>query len=154
MHIGSKLAAARKAQNLTQEQLAERLGVSRQAVSRWESNTSYPETDKIVRMARILGVSCDYLLREDITEDTASPLPPEPATRLLRQAVGRRVKLDFYELEYAFLDMDNCVIRSLDGMWAEVEINKAKKETVSKLIPISAIQSITFLPEKQDGKEG
>ena len=154
MHIGSKLAAARKAQNLTQEQLAERLGVSRQAVSRWESNTSYPETDKIVRMARILGVSCDYLLREDITEDTASPLPPEPATRLLRQAVGRRVKLDFYELEYAFLDMDNCVIRSLDGMWAEVEINKAKKETVSKLIPISAIQSIPFLPEKQDGKEG
>ena len=93
-------------------------------------------------------------MREDITEDTTSPPPPDPATRLLRQAVGRRVKLDFYEMEYAFLDMDDCVIRSLDGMWAEVEIHKPKKDAVSHLIPISSIQSITFLPEKQDGKEG
>ena len=63
MSIGNKLAEARKAANLTQEQLAERLGVTRQAVSRWESDAAYPETDKIVRMARLLNVSCDYLLR-------------------------------------------------------------------------------------------
>ena len=51
MSMGSKLAEARRKNNLTQEQLAEQLGVSRQAVSRWESDTAYPETDKIVRMA-------------------------------------------------------------------------------------------------------
>ena len=65
MSLGSKLAEERRKNNLTQEQLAERLGVSRQAVSRWESDAAYPETDKIVRMAALLGVSCDYLLRED-----------------------------------------------------------------------------------------
>lgn len=59
MSMGSKLAQARKQANLTQEQLAERLGVTRQAVSRWESDTAYPETDKIVRMAQILNVSCE-----------------------------------------------------------------------------------------------
>ena len=64
MSMGSKLAEARRKNNLTQEQLAERLGVTRQAVSRWESDTAYPETDKIVRMSRLLGVSCDWLLQD------------------------------------------------------------------------------------------
>ena len=62
MSIGSKLAQARKAANLTQEQLAERLGVTRQAVSRWESDAAYPETDKIVRMARLLDVDEEWVL--------------------------------------------------------------------------------------------
>ena len=64
MSMGSKLAEARRKNNLTQEQLAEQLGVSRQAVSRWESDTAYPETDKIVRMAELFHVSCDWLLRD------------------------------------------------------------------------------------------
>lgn len=76
MSIGSKLAQARKAANLTQEQLAERLGVTRQAVSRWESDAAYPETDKIVRMARLLNVSCDYLLRDDIAVGIQRPRLP------------------------------------------------------------------------------
>lgn len=50
MSLGNKLAEARRAKNLTQEQLAEKLDVTRQAVSRWESDAAYPETDKIVRM--------------------------------------------------------------------------------------------------------
>ena len=85
MSIGNKLAEARKKQNLTQEQLAERLGVTRQAVSRWESGAAYPETDKIVRMARLLNVSCDYLLRDDIglgdTEDPVTQLVPLSSIR-------------------------------------------------------------------------
>lgn len=64
MSMGSKLAQARRKNNLTQEELAEKLGVTRQAVSRWESNAAYPETDKIVRLSQLLGVSCDWLLQE------------------------------------------------------------------------------------------
>ena len=75
MSLGNKLAQTRKKQNLTQEQLAERLGVTRQAVSRWESDAAYPETDKIVRMAQILEVSCDYLLQDGVDERD-SPLSP------------------------------------------------------------------------------
>ena len=74
MSMGSKLAEARRKNNLTQEQLAERLGVTRQAVSRWESDTAYPETDKIVRMSRLLGVSCDWLLQDG--EEAPAPPPP------------------------------------------------------------------------------
>ena len=79
MSIGSKLARSRKAANLTQEQLAERLGVTRQAVSRWESDAAYPETDKIVRMARLLNVSCDTICSGTISTREA----PRPRLRTL-----------------------------------------------------------------------
>ena len=156
MSIGSKLAQARKAANLTQEQLAERLGVTRQAVSRWESDAAYPETDNIVRTAQILEVSCDYLLRDDVAEGDAEAPPPDPVSRLLKQAVGRRVRLLFYEgeggifSENGLLSMgDWCTILSFDGAWANVELVKAKKGTrTTHLVPLSSIRSITFLKEE------
>ena len=157
MSIGSKLAQARKAANLTQEQLAERLGVTRQAVSRWESDAAYPETDKIIRMARLLNVSCDYLLRDDIAVgDTEAP-PPDPVTRLLKQAVGRKVRLAFYEGEGGIFSEngllssgDWCTILGFDGVWANVEYVKAKKDAkTTHLVPLSSIRSITFLKEGQ-----
>lgn len=65
MKIGEKIAKARKATNLTQDQLAELLEVTRQTISKWESDLAFPETAKIAKLAEILKVSCDYLLRED-----------------------------------------------------------------------------------------
>ena len=69
MNTGDKIAKARRAQNLTQEQLADMLNVSRQAVSRWESGLAYPETDNLVRLSEILNVNCDYLLKDGVNED-------------------------------------------------------------------------------------
>lgn len=68
MKIGTKIADARKKQNLTQEQLAELMGVTRQSISRWESNAAYPEIEKIVHLVEILKINCDYLLRDDYNE--------------------------------------------------------------------------------------
>ncbi len=157
MSMGSKLAQARKKANLTQEQLAERLGVTRQAVSRWESDTAYPETDKIVRMAQILNVSCDYLLRDAETEEKGAA-PASPVTRLLRDAAGRRVKLSLYEGGDEIFSgkglvatYDWCTILDFDDGWANVEFVKEKKDQrETRLIPLSDILAITFLK----GKEG
>mgnify|MGYP000241457149 FL=1 len=63
MHIGERIQKLRKDAGLSQEQLGERLGVSRQAVSKWETGESLPELDKIVQMAEIFGVTTDELLR-------------------------------------------------------------------------------------------
>jgi transcriptional regulator with XRE-family HTH domain len=63
--IGEKIAKARKDINLTQDQLAELLEVTRQTISKWESDLTFPETAKIARLAEVLKVSCDYLLRDD-----------------------------------------------------------------------------------------
>ena len=156
MSIGSKLAQARKAANLTQEQLAERLGVTRQAVSRWESDAAYPETDNIVRTAQILEVSCDYLLRDDVAAGDAEAPPPDPVSRLLKQAVGRRVRLYFYDNAGGVFSesgmpsgSDRCTILGFDGAWANVELVKAKKGTsTTHLVPLSSIRSITLLKEE------
>lgn len=68
MTLGEKLAKARREKNITQEQLADNLGVSRQSISKWESDVVYPETDKLIRMSELFDCSLDYLLKENITE--------------------------------------------------------------------------------------
>ena len=68
MTLGEKISKLRKEYNYTQEQLAEVLGVSRQSISKWESDTAYPETDKLIKMGKLFECSMDYLLNEDVTE--------------------------------------------------------------------------------------
>lgn len=65
MKTGEKIARARKDINLTQDQLAELLEVTRQTISKWESDLTFPETAKIAKLSKVLNVSCDYLLKED-----------------------------------------------------------------------------------------
>lgn len=62
MRFCEKLAIQRKKNNLSQEQFADTLGVSRQAVSKWESGTSYPDMDKIIKMTKILNCTLEDLL--------------------------------------------------------------------------------------------
>ena len=62
MSFGEKLAKLRKEQGLSQEDLANELNVSRQAVSKWESNSSYPETEKIVAICKLFNSSMDELI--------------------------------------------------------------------------------------------
>lgn len=65
MTIGEKISNNRKALGYTQETLAEKLNVSRQSVSRWESNLAYPETDKLIVLSKLFNTSIDYLLNDD-----------------------------------------------------------------------------------------
>lgn len=65
MQLAEKIFNERKRLGWSQEQLAEHMEVSRQAVSKWESGQSLPDLDKLVLMSQIFGVSTDYLLKED-----------------------------------------------------------------------------------------
>lgn len=62
MTFGEKLRSARKSAGLTQEQLAERLIVSRQAITKWESDKGLPDIENLKQLSSFLGVSIDYLL--------------------------------------------------------------------------------------------
>lgn len=68
MTIGEKISKLRKDQNLTQEQFAEILKVSRQAVSKWERDEAYPDTEKLIRIGKIFDCSLDYLLKDEIEQ--------------------------------------------------------------------------------------
>lgn len=68
MNFCNNLQKLRKNKNISQEQLAEELGVSRQAVSKWESGASYPEMDKLVLLCKIFNCNLDDLINKDITQ--------------------------------------------------------------------------------------
>jgi len=63
--LSEKLYKLRKNSGLSQEQLAEKLNVSRQAISKWESGTAVPESEKLVTISNYFGVSVDYLLKDE-----------------------------------------------------------------------------------------
>jgi len=64
MSFGENLKNVRKQRGVTQEELAEILGVSRQAISKWESDGGYPETEKLLVISKTLNISIDYLLND------------------------------------------------------------------------------------------
>lgn len=78
MKLNEKIYQHRKRMGLSQEELAEKLGVSRQAVSKWELGTSVPELDSVVLLARIFGVTTDSLL---IGEEEHVQAPPPAQSR-------------------------------------------------------------------------
>ncbi len=68
MNLSDNLKKIRKDNNLSQEDLAEKLGVSRQSVSKWESGLAYPEMDKVLELCKIFNLNIDDLLNQDIKE--------------------------------------------------------------------------------------
>lgn len=66
MNFAEKILNLRTEYGYSQETLAEKLNVSRQAVSKWESGTTLPETDKVIALSNFFGVSTDYLLKDNI----------------------------------------------------------------------------------------
>ncbi len=79
MTLGDKLVKLRRENHFTQEQLAELLGVSRQAISKWESDAAYPETEKLIRLGRLYHCSMDYLLLDEIKESNPKETPAPQA---------------------------------------------------------------------------
>ena len=63
MTFGEKLFKLRKEKGLSQEQLAEQMNTTRQAVSKWENDQGFPETEKLMMLGNIFSVSIDYLLK-------------------------------------------------------------------------------------------
>ena len=80
MTLSEKLVRLRKKSGRSQEEFAEKLDVSRQAVSKWESGQSLPEVDKILQISALYGVTTDYLLKDEMGEEPApSAEAEEPA---------------------------------------------------------------------------
>lgn len=75
--FAERLYTLRREKGLSQEQLAEKLNVSRQAVSKWESGTSLPESDKLLAIADFFGVSMDELVRGKTEETPAAVSAPD-----------------------------------------------------------------------------
>ena len=74
MNIGERITALRKEKGISQTELAKRMSVSRQAVSKWEQGSSSPDTERLIQLAEILGTEVEYL---------ATGVHPEPGSVVL-----------------------------------------------------------------------
>lgn len=77
MRLSEKIMDLRKRSGWSQEELAEKLGISRQSVSKWETGESVPDIDKIIRMSELWDVSTDYLLKENVLHDSKNSRPED-----------------------------------------------------------------------------
>lgn len=78
MILAEKIALLRRQNGWSQEELADQLNVSRQAVSKWEGGMSIPDLDKILKLSALFEVSTDYLLKDELEQpDATAPLPKE-----------------------------------------------------------------------------
>ena len=85
MILADKIIENRKKNGWSQEELANRLGVSRQSVSKWESAQAVPDLKKILQLAEVFGVTTDYLIKDEIEETQA--LEPAPVDKGLEETV-------------------------------------------------------------------
>lgn len=131
MTFGEKLQKLRKARNLSQEELAAKLSVARQTISKWELDQSTPELGLLAQISDIFGVTTDYLIKETVGE-AAEPavgkqMTKKPSARLtlrLMLGVGGIGTLIFYILSKVFpweCHEDDRVIRGLAGYLAGTE---------------------------------
>ena len=74
MTFPEKIINLRKAHGWSQEDFAEKLNVSRQAISRWENDSAYPDAWNILQISKLFGVTTDYLLNDDYTSDKDIPV--------------------------------------------------------------------------------
>ena len=105
MGFSKNLRSIRKDKNLSQEQLAELLNISRQSVSKWEQNEGYPEAEKLIQMARVLDVSLDSLLLDRqmvINNDNDAPLErvaTSPDKKLFIKSMDGKTATSYYKFE-------------------------------------------------------
>ena len=82
MKLYEKIIKLRKSNGWSQEELAEKLDLSRQAISRWENETALPDANNILQLSKIFGVTSDYLLNEDYSDDGDIPCVKEAKKEL------------------------------------------------------------------------
>ena len=105
MNVADRIQNLRKTKGISQEQLADAIGVSRQAVSKWESEQTTPDIDKIILMSEYFDVTTDYLLKgiESTGEIEHKTVGDVIDQKILTETNGERVKKILKYLFYVFL---------------------------------------------------
>lgn len=125
MGFSDNLRSIRKEKNLSQEQLAELLNISRQSISKWELDEGYPETEKLVQIAKILDVSLDFMLLDrQVISDNESDAPLQhvaasPDRKLFIQTFDKSTAAGFYKFliqknHFALKGQPECALFGVD----------------------------------------
>ena len=112
-NFAKNLKKIRKDHNLSQEQLAEELGVSRQAISKWESSVAYPEMDKIITICKKYDVNIDDLLHRDITDAKNEKETVAKYNKLVNDVLNNITNSVDMFIRMSFTNKVKCVLENL-----------------------------------------
>ena len=150
--LGEKLAALRKRSGYSQQELAEKLSVTRQTISNWECGQGAPALDKAVELAKIYQISLDDLAGEQV--EVVVKEKRESQARVLKRLVGKYVKIEASDAALLIEQQGKVKVLEVSKDWIRVEYTRlkegsfTKKETVVKLIDINAVEG--FEIEEED----
>ena len=120
MTMGEKIQDLRRRSGMSQDALAEQLGVSRQAVSKWERDEAVPEADKIVSLAKAFHVSTDYLLMDEPAPQVSPVQPQFNSTNTILRRLERFVRRHGYKGGFALSGIGALVCAVSQGLRAVV----------------------------------
>lgn len=127
IEIANRLVNLRKSNNLSQEALAEKLGISRQAVSKWERAEASPDTDNLILLARLYGVSLDELLKTD----DEIPRPEQEKAEDGQESHGNEEAAKGGDEEYVHVGFRGVHVKDKNGEvhvgWDGVHVDDRKK---------------------------
>lgn len=103
MNLSEKIVILRKSNGWSQEDLAEKINVSRQAISRWEGGTAQPDASNILQLSRLFGVTTDYLLNDEFSSDDDLPKVKEVRNNNLSQFMVYLITLEVMDLILQFM---------------------------------------------------
>ena len=105
MKLSDKIVRLRKSNGMSQEELADKLGVSRQAISRWEMGTAMPDATNILQLSRLFQVTTDYLLNDEYQSDNDLPKVKEVKTDGVHQIMIFLLTLEVMVLIIQFMSV-------------------------------------------------
>ena len=144
MVIGEKITELRKKYNYTQENLAERIGVTRQTLSNWESNITSPDLNQASLLCKELKININDLLDNELELDVI-----DNSNNILNKLVGNKVILNFDYDNYYDMDIEyqgKVKVLSIDDEFIKVEVTKGKQK-INKLIDMNLVNSIKVIEE-------
>ena len=155
MILADKIIELRKKNGWSQEELADQLGVSRQAVSKWEGASSIPDLERILAMSRLFGVSTDYLLKDEIEEEAPASVVEEPsvsARRVSMEEAGEYLRIVRENAKPVALAVSACILSPIPllmlstlGMMNRLNSTAAGLTGVILLLVVVALAVMVFI---------
>ena len=149
MTLGEKIARLRRENHYTQEQLAHILSVSRQSISKWELDTAFPETDKLIRLSSLFDVSLDYLLKDTTAIPSVCPQVADALDYSGWLGAWCRIALKDWDSGY-----NQAALIGQDGVYLafyQTDRRKTIKYGVVRKDLIDTVAKISLTPKKQSG---
>ena len=140
--IGEKITELRKKYNYTQENLAEKIGVTRQTLSNWESNITSPDLNQASLLCKELKININDLLDNELELDVK-----DNSNNILNKLVGKKVILNFDYENYYDMDIEyqgKVKVLAIDDEFIKVEVTKGKQK-INKLIDMNLVSSIKII---------